>query len=77
MTDRNQHIPIIGFDDIKFSEFIGLSTMSQPMYHMGFMAVEKLIQRIENPGLEISHTVFSPKLVIRNTAVAPLVASFT
>jgi LacI family transcriptional regulator len=77
MNDRHHHIPIVGFDDIKFSEFIGLSTMSQPMYHMGFMAVEKLIQRIENPGLEITHTVFSPQLVIRNSAVAPILATFS
>lgn len=77
MSDHGQHIPIVGFDDIKFSEFIGLSTMSQPMYHMGFMAIEKLIQRIENPSTEISHTVFSPKLVIRNSAVAPIATAFS
>lgn len=77
MTDRGQHIPIIGFDDIKISEFIGLSTMSQPMYNMGFMAVEKLIQRIENPDLNITHTVFSPQLVIRNSAMVPLLATIS
>lgn len=67
MRDHGSHIPLIGFDDIKFSEFVGLSTMSQPMYHMGFMAIEKLLRRIEHPDAEITHTVYSPKLVVRNS----------
>lgn len=77
MTDRGVQIPLIGFDDIKFSEFVGLSTMNQPMYHMGFMAIEKLIRRIEQPDAEITHTVFSPKLVIRNSVFQHGVAALT
>lgn len=71
MRDHGVHIPLIGFDDIKFSEFVGLSTMSQPMYHMGFMAIEKLIRRIEQPDADITHTVYSPKLVVRNSLLQP------
>jgi LacI family transcriptional regulator len=67
MRDHGTHIPLIGFDDIKFSEYVGLSTMSQPMYHMGFMAIEKLIRRIDHPDADITHTVYSPKLVVRNS----------
>jgi DNA-binding LacI/PurR family transcriptional regulator len=31
------------------------------------MAIEKLIRRIERPDAEITHTVYSPKLVVRNS----------
>ena len=65
MQDVNTHIPLIGFDDIQFSDFFGLSTMRQPMRQMGELAVKKLLKRIEAPKTEISNTVFSPELVLR------------
>src|SRR5690606_9414720 len=42
MNDRGIHLPILGFDDLRFSEFLGLSSMRQPMYEMGWLALEKL-----------------------------------
>jgi len=38
---------IIGYDDLKFSEKIGLSTVSQPIEKMGEIAAEKLIEKIK------------------------------
>ena len=70
MQDAGIMIPILGFDDIEFSEFFGLSTMRQPMCEMGDMAVEKLLERLNNREKGITHTVFSPELIIRNTSVA-------
>ncbi len=68
MRDANKNIPIIGFDDLEFSEYVGLSTMRQPMYDMGSLAIEKMVRRIENRESEVKHTVFSPDLVVRTLA---------
>ena len=65
MRDHGKRIPIIGFDDLEFSEYVGLSTMRQPMYEMGALAIEKMIKRLEDNECDITHTVFSPDLVLR------------
>jgi LacI family transcriptional regulator len=65
MSDRGITIPIMGFDDLRFSEFLGLSSMRQPMYDMGWLALEKLVCRLEDGDADISHTIFSPELVVR------------
>ena len=75
MRDHNLRIPIISFDDLEFSEYVGLSTMRQPMYEMGALAIEKMVERIENKESDITHTVFSPDLILR--ASSPGYAGFT
>lgn len=65
MKDKDINIPIIGFDDIPISKYLGLSTMRQPMYEMGALAFQKLMERIQSPGKMVSHTIYSPELVIR------------
>ncbi len=71
MQDHGIYIPIIGYDDIQFSDFFGLSTMRQPMREMGEMAIEKILNRINNPGGKISHTVYAPELVLRSSTLSP------
>lgn len=68
MRDHKMRIPIIGFDDLEFSEYVGLSTMRQPMYEMGALAIEKMVERIEDRDADITHTMFSPDLVLRASA---------
>ena len=41
-------VSIIGFDDIELAKDFGLTTVRQPMYEMGVIAVEKLFERINN-----------------------------
>ena len=68
MKDAEREIPLISFDDIAIAEYVELSTMRQPMYDMGFLATEKLIDRLSNPGKHVSHTVFSPQIIIRSSS---------
>lgn len=68
MRDYNRRIPIIAFDDLEFSEYVGLSTMRQPMYEMGALAIEKMVTRLEHSDTDITHTVFSPDLVVRSSS---------
>lgn len=68
MQDAHTMIPLIGFDDIRFSEILGLTTMKQPMYEMGKLAIEKLLNRLTSPDSEVSHTVFSPEMIVRSSS---------
>lgn len=63
-------IAVIGFDDLHMSAHVGLSTLSQPMYEMGRIGIDKLIQRIAEPERPVSRTVFSAQLVTRKTTGA-------
>lgn len=63
-------VAVIGFDDIKLSLYVGLTTLRQPMYEMGCLAMEKLLQRMLHPDHPTTHTVFTPRLVPRSTTRA-------
>lgn len=67
MEDLNISIPLIGYDDIEISEYIGLSTVRQPMRDMGFIATQTLIERMNNEEKSISQTMYSPKLILRKS----------
>lgn len=60
-------IALIGFDDIVLAGSLGLTTMRQPMYEMGSLAIERLMQRMNEPEQPPSHMTFTPKLVIRQS----------
>lgn len=66
-----EEIAIIGFDDIRVSRYVGLSTLSQPMRAMGKRAVETLLQRLDVPHRSPASTIFSPSLVERATTRKP------
>jgi LacI family transcriptional regulator len=65
-----QDIAIVGFDDIELAEYLGLTTMRQPMFEMGKLAVDRLMSRIATPDLAIFHKVFSTTLVVRSSCGA-------
>lgn len=65
-----EDISVVGFDDINISSFIDpkLTTVSQPLYEMGKMAVEKLIKMIESKSYKKPKVdVVKSQLVIRNS----------
>lgn len=66
-----EDVSVIGFDDIELAKHIRLTTMRQPMYRMGLIAVERLAARMSNPDMQINHTTFLPELVVRETTAAP------
>lgn len=65
-----EDIAIVGFDDIELASHLGLTTVRQPMYQMGTLAAEKLMERMRNPDSPPTHTTFVPKLVVRKTCGA-------
>jgi len=64
-----QDISIIGFDGIELSGYLGLTTMKQPMFEMGIIAVDRLIEKIEHPGNTngIFKKLLHPRLIARET----------
>ncbi len=71
LRDGNENgganVEVVGFDDIASSAYVGLTTLRQPMYEMGKLAIEKLFKRLREPETPPSHTVFAPQLVVRET----------
>ncbi len=71
MRDHNLKAPddiaIVGYDDIELAQHIGLTTIGQPMYEMGVLSVGRMLDRLTNRNGSVTHTSFTPKLIIRET----------
>ncbi len=63
-------VALVGFDDIELAKHMKLTTMRQPMFQMGVLAIERLVSRMSNPCMEILHTTFSPTLIVRESCGA-------
>ena len=61
---------IVGFDDIELSEYLGLTTLHQPMFEMGTLAANRLTSKISGTNSKDFKKVFSTRLVIRETCGA-------
>lgn len=68
MRDENVNLPLVSYDNLSISEYIGLTTVHQPMYDMGYQATKHLIERIENPFAKIYDYVHDPELIIRSSS---------
>ena len=68
-------LQMVGFDDTASAAYVGLTTLAQPMVEMGKLATEKLLRRLREPDTPPSHTVFAPRLVVRETSGGPAVAA--
>lgn len=67
MNELKKHIPVIGYDDITISNYIGLSTIRQPMYDMGSYATRRLVRRMQKPKAKPKQKIFAPKLILRSS----------
>ena len=63
-------IAVVGFDDIAFASFpeIGLTTVRQPKYEMGKLAVDILLDSIIKPSKEAKKHILEPKLIVRTSS---------
>ena len=62
-------IALVGYDDIKTSKFLGLSSVDQNMEGVGQEAAERLLYRLDHPGTEdrIARLII-PELHIRESS---------
>jgi LacI family transcriptional regulator len=68
-------ISITGFDNIPMAEYSHppLTTIDQPIYKIGGMVCEMLIQLIQGKPLDEKHIVLKPELIIRQSSGSPLI----
>jgi LacI family transcriptional regulator len=70
---KNIHVPqdisVLGFDDISQASTVSpaLTTVNHPMYEMGKVAVEVLLEQIKTPGLPPKQVQLETRLIIRES----------
>ncbi len=64
-----EDVSIIGFDDIQAAAFMNppLTTVRQPLNHMGDLAAKTLLQRIREPHPEAEEVLVQAELVNRES----------
>ena len=65
-------VAIVGYDDIKISRFIGLSSVAQNMHGIGEEATDLLLQRLRGAGPGDTFTeLVTPELIVRESSDNP------
>ncbi|GGJ43398.1 LacI family DNA-binding transcriptional regulator [Deinococcus roseus] len=62
-----EEVRVVGFDDEKQAQSLGLTTLRQPVEEMGRMVTRLLMDRIQDPELPIRSVQFKPELQVRRT----------
>jgi LacI family transcriptional regulator len=64
---------LVGYDDIKVSRFIGLTSVAQNMHYVGERATDVLLDRLNNAGSDdpVSELV-KPELEVRKSSQGPV-----
>jgi LacI family transcriptional regulator len=64
--DVPDDVALVGYDDIKVSRFIGLSSVAQNMHDIGEEATDLLLQRLNGEGApEAFSKLVTPELIVR------------
>lgn len=66
-----EDIGIMGYDNIKVSRYLGLTTVDQQMYDVGIKAIKMLRSLIKSNEQPIKHTVIEPQVVQRKSTQKP------
>jgi LacI family transcriptional regulator len=62
-----EDLAVLGFDDLDFADYVGLSTIRQPLDESGRLAVEILLSRIKDPDRPLRHVRLPLSIVERQT----------
>jgi len=67
-----QDVAVVGFDDITFASLVSpaLTTVAQPKYRMGQLAMERLLELMDGADEGGRQTVLIPQLVVRESCGA-------
>lgn len=60
-------IALMGYDNIKFSKYMDLTTIDQKMYKIGVEATARLADIISNPDQDLYQTTIDPVLIERGS----------
>ena len=67
-----QDVALIGYDNLKLSRFLGLSTMDQRMQEVGHRATKRLLERMNAPIEERVADAIVPELIVRASSAAEI-----
>ena len=62
-----EEIALMGYDNIKFSKYMDLTTVDQKMYSTGVQATARLAEIIRNPDQKLYQTTIDPELIERGS----------
>jgi GntR family transcriptional regulator, arabinose operon transcriptional repressor len=67
-----QEIRIVGFDDVRYAELLrpSLTTIHQPCADIGTIAMQAMLERIENPAFPPRDIFAQPTLIVRQSCGA-------
>lgn len=62
-------IGLLGFDDLEWAELagVGITTLKQPTYDMGYAALGQLVKRIQGNDEPVQEYAFSGELIVRGS----------
>ncbi|HAC14567.1 MAG TPA: LacI family transcriptional regulator [Bacteroidetes bacterium] len=60
-------VAVMGYDNIKISNYLNLSTIDQKMYEVGKASIKRLAERIKNSDMKPMQTLIKPELVVRKS----------
>jgi LacI family transcriptional regulator len=63
-----EDVAVIGFDDVEIADYIGLTTVRQPLEESGRVAVELLLARLADHRRPVQHVRLPLTLIQRRTA---------
>lgn len=63
-----QDVALVGYDNLKLSRFLGLSTIDQHMYEVGRQATQHLLQRITDSTLNRRSEPVPVDLIVRSSS---------
>jgi GntR family transcriptional regulator, arabinose operon transcriptional repressor len=67
-----QKIRVVGFDDVRYAELLhpSLTTIHQPCADIGTIAMQVMLERIENPAFPPRDILAQPTLIVRQSCGA-------
>jgi GntR family transcriptional regulator, arabinose operon transcriptional repressor len=67
-----QEIRVVGFDDVRYAELLrpSLTTIHQPCMDIGTIAMQVMLERIENPTFPPRDILAQPTLIVRQSCGA-------
>jgi GntR family transcriptional regulator, arabinose operon transcriptional repressor len=67
-----QKIRVVGFDDVRYAELLrpSLTTIHQPCVDIGTIAMQVMLERIENPTFPPRDILAQPSLIVRQSCGA-------
>ncbi len=62
-------VALVGYDNIKVSHYLGLTTVDQAMYDVGIRAIQRLAERYKDNSIPLMQATIDPVLIERKSTI--------